>query len=83
MEFDNQGCQFDIFMTFVRVHQNFVIVFQSVESDIILTWASSFLCENQKPTMFGALISSHGSEVGNFISVVIEDLVLLGTCFTM
>jgi hypothetical protein len=42
MEFDNQGCQFDIFMTYVRVHQNFVVVLQSVESDSILTWASSF-----------------------------------------
>lgn len=51
MEFDNQGCQFDIFMTYVRVHQNFVVILQSVESDSILRWAPSFSCENQKPIM--------------------------------
>jgi hypothetical protein len=50
--------EFDIFMTNVRVHQNFVIVPQSVESDSILTWAPSFSCENQKPTLLGAPISS-------------------------
>jgi hypothetical protein len=61
-------------MIYVKVHQNFVVVLQSVESDSILTWASSFSCENKKPTMFGAPISSHGSEVGNFISLVVEDL---------
>jgi hypothetical protein len=75
MEFDNQGCQFDIFMTYVRVHQNFVVVFQSVENDSILTWAPSFLHEDQEQIVFGAPItSSHRNKFGNFISLVVEDL---------
>ncbi len=72
MELDDQGCQFDLYMTFDVAPENHVIDLEHIENKNISIGAPSSSHTNPELATFNAPTSSRGSKVGDPKLLTIE-----------